>query len=104
MKQWAIDEFLTECENLSRHPYDLMPEIEAKMPEGECNGHHVKPCLHQIASIVIDHRIVNMGVINERYPNGSIVFVLNGNQPPKEQVELTGLEYVRHLLEEEVKT
>ena len=40
MKEWTIDDFLKECEELcwNEYTYDY-----TNMPEGICNGHYVAP-------------------------------------------------------------
>ena len=93
MKKWTIDELLAECETLQRNPYTY---DFARMPEGICNGHTIKPCNFSLAAVIIDRQIINMGVINERYPNGHIGFVVNGR-------EMDGGEYIRYRLERSEK-
>ena len=89
MKEWKIEELLDECEELQRHPYSY---DFSQMPSGICNGHRVDPCEFSLAAVIIDRGIVNLGVINERYPKGSVTFVVN-NQ------DMTGREYLRWMLE-----
>lgn len=86
---WTVDAFLHECEELCRNPfgYDFN-----RMPAGTCNGHEVQPYPRSLAAIIVDGGIVNMGVINERYPRGSVGFFVNNKG-------MTGIEYVRYLLE-----
>lgn len=87
--EWELGAFLTECEEYSRNPYSY---DYRHMPAGKCNGHEVKPYPRSLAAIIVDGGIVNMGVINERYPQGSVEFVVNNKG-------MTGIEYVRYLLE-----
>lgn len=89
MKNWNLDEFIAECEALQRNPY--LYDYD-RMPEGVCNGHTVRPCQSSLTAIIIDGCIVNMGVINDRYPKGHIEFIVDGN------VSMTGTEYVRYCL------
>lgn len=91
MKEWTIDEFLTECEDLCRNQYSY---DYSKMPEGICNGHHVKPYMNSWHSIVIDGVICNMAVYNDRYPNGHCTYQVSG------QPLMTALEYVKYRLEQ----
>lgn len=89
MKVWGIDEFLKECEELCRNQYTYDYN---NMPEGICNGHIVKPYKSSWHSIVIDGGICNMATINDRYPEGSCMYHVNGKT-------VTALEFVRHELE-----
>lgn len=89
MKEWTIDEFVAECDLLSRTPYSYDFE---RMPSGVCNGHTVEFCDHSLAAVIIDHVIINMGVINARYPNGSTCFQVGRGET------MTGLEFVRYCL------
>lgn len=88
MKNWTIDEFLKECEELCRNEYTY---DYSRMPEGICNGHHVKPYMGSWHSIVIDGIIVNMATYSERWPNGNVTWSVEGK-------EMTALEYVRFKL------
>ena len=90
MNKYTIEQVLAECDEIQRNPYSYDFN---RMPVGVCNGHMVRAYPRSLAAISIDGTIVNMGVINERYPNGSIVFVVNNT-------EMTGREYVRFRLEE----
>ena len=85
---YSIEEFLKECIKLQRDPYRYT------FAQGVCNGHKVGPCRSSLAAVVIDNRITNLGVINEWYPNGSTVFVVDGQ-------DMTATEFVRRLLMEE---
>ena len=93
MKNWTIDELLNECEAVQRNPYTY---DFSKMQEGTCNGHTIKPCDWSLAAVIIDGSIINMGVINERYPKGSVEFVVAGQS-------MTGREYIRWILERNKK-
>lgn len=86
---WTVDAFLAECEELCRNPYSY---DFARMPAGTCNGHEVRGYPRSLAAVLVDGGVVNMGVINERYPRGSVGFFVNNKG-------MTGLEYVRYLLE-----
>lgn len=88
MKNWTIDEFLKECEELcwNQYTYDY-----DRMPEGICNGHHVKPYMGSWHSIVIDGGICSMAVYSDKYPNGFGRWVVDNK-------EMTALEYVRYKL------
>ena len=92
MKEWNIDEFVRECENLCKNPYTYDYN---RMPDGTCNGHNVRPYMPQISSIVIDNSLVNMGVINDRYPKGSLMYGYKG-------MNLTSTEYIRIRLSDEL--
>ena len=92
MKNWKIDEFLAECEFMCRNQYTYDYD---RMPEGLCNGHHVKPYFGSWHSIVIDGRICNMAVYSDKWPNGSTMYIVRGRT-------MTALEYVRTRLEEPV--
>ncbi len=89
MKEWTIEELLDECEELQRHPYTY---DFSRMPSGICNGHLVDPCEYSLAAVIIDRSVLNLGVINERYPNGSVTWVVKNQH-------MTGREYLRWLLE-----
>ena len=95
MKEWAIEELLSECKTLQCNPYTY---DYGRMPEGICNGHEIRPCNNSLAAIIIDNRIINMGVINERYPKGSVGFCWGGN--PESH---TASEYIRWILERGAK-
>ena len=69
MKDWKIEEFVAECEALSRNPYTYDFD---RMPAGTCNGHNVEAYKGSIASVVVDGCIRNLGVISDRCPQGSI--------------------------------
>lgn len=88
MKNWELEEFIAECEELCRNQYTYNYD---NMPEGICNGHQVGPYMHSWHSIVIDGTICNMACINEKWPNGFGVYVV-GDQ------RMTALEYVRYRL------
>ena len=89
MKEWNIEDLLAECEMLQRNPYTYDFE---RMPEGVCNGHTIRPCNFSLAAIIIDGAIINMGVINSRYPDGSVGFVVKGK-------EMNAKEFLRGELE-----
>jgi len=93
-KEWRIEEFLRECDALQRNPYTY---DFTHMPAGACNGHKVKSCNSSLAAVIIDGVIINMGVINDRYPDGSVCFGFKDRT-------MTGLEYVRFRLEREGAT
>ena len=88
MKEWTVDEFVAECNALSREPYTY---DFTRMPEGVCNGHTVGPYSKSLSSIVIDHCITNLGVINELYPEGSVVHHIDDKT-------MNSMEMVRYLL------
>ena len=90
MKNWRIDEFINECEKLCRNEYTY---DYGNMPEGVCNGHIVKPCTNFVTSIIFDGCICDLGVINEKYPEGNTRWQV-GNK------SMTSLEYVRYILEQ----
>lgn len=92
MKEWTIEEFLNECEDLCRNPYTY---DYSKMPEGICNGHKVRPFTKAWHSIVIDGGVCNMAVYNEMYPKGNCAYYVG--QPRR---RMTALEYVRYMLEQ----
>ena len=88
MKEWTIDEFLRECEDLcwNSYTYDY-----SKMPEGVCNGHKVGPYTKSWHSIVIDGVICNMAPYTKEHPDGFAVYVVDGKK-------MTALEYVKYML------
>lgn len=90
MKEWTISEFLKECEELCRNQYTY---DYSRMPEGTCNGHHVKPYLGSWHSIVIDGGICNMAVYSEQWPKGNVTYCVDGKN-------MRALEYVEHRLTE----
>ena len=92
-KAWTIEKFVTECEQLCRNPYTYDYE---KMPAGDCNGHRVRAYENSLCSIVIDGCIQTLGVINEKYPNGSISHMIGGKN-------MNGMELIRYLLEQPIK-
>ena len=92
MKNWTIEEFLTECEALC---WDMYGYDYSRMPEGICNGHTVKPYMGTYHSIVIDGGICSMAAYSEKWPTGSATYHYNGKN-------LTALEYVREKLMEAV--
>lgn len=95
MKEWRIEDLLNECETLQRHPYDY---DFGRMPEGICNGHKIRPCQYSLAAVIIDNCIINMGVINEKYPLGSVAFCWGGS--PENH---TAREYIKSILERSAK-
>lgn len=88
MKDWALEEFLAECETLCRNQYTY---DYGRMPAGTCNGHTVEPYHGTWHSIVIDGCIHSMAVYSEKYPNGNVIYITNGE-------ERTALEDVRYRL------
>jgi len=88
MKNWNIDEFIAECEELSRNQYTY---DYSRMPDGTCNGHNVSAYDKAWTSIVIDGSIVGLGVINEKHPNGSDTYQIG-------KICMTAFEYVRYKL------
>lgn len=89
MKEWTIDEFVAECQQLCRNPYTYDYE---KMPAGVCNGHRVSPYERSLCSVVIDGCIETLGIINEKYPEGSVFHHIDGKG-------MNSLDMVRYLLE-----
>lgn len=85
MKNWTIDEFVSECISLRENQYTYDYN---KMPEGVCNGHEVKPCMSIFPSVVIDGRIINLWKWID-------TFIAN-------DTALTPAEYIRYLLEKKV--
>lgn len=90
MKSWNIEEFLRECEELSKNQYTY---DYSRMPDGICNGHKVMAYDKLWTSVVIDGCICDLGVINEKYPNGSNTYQVGDKT-------MTALEYVRYKLEQ----
>ena len=88
-RQYSIEEVLAECNLIQRNPYTY---DFSRFPVGVCGGHTIGAYPRSLAAVLIDNTIVNMGVINERYPNGHIVFDVCGKT-------MTGSEYVRYRLE-----
>ena len=88
MKQWTIDEFLRECEELCRNQYTY---DYSRMPEGVCNGHHVKPYMGAWHSIVIDGRIDTLTAITDEHPDGYVQWQEDGKM-------MTALEHLRYVL------
>lgn len=88
MKNWTINEFIAECEELSRNRYTY---DYSRMPEGICNGHKVAAYDKTWTSVVIDGCIYGLGVINEKFPNGSETYQIG-------DIGMTALEYVRYKL------
>lgn len=78
MKNWNIDEFIAECEELSRNKYTY---DYSRMPEGICNGHKVAAYDKAWTSVVIDGCIYD--VIYDYQVGG---------------VNMTALEYIRYKL------
>lgn len=88
MKNWQVEEFLKECEDLcwNQYTYDY-----SKMPEGICNGHHVMPYMGAWHSIVIDGSIHSMACYSKECPNGRVIWITDGK-------ERTALDDVRYRL------
>ena len=57
MKNWAIDEFINECEELYNNQYTYDYD---NMPDGVCNGHTVGAYQGLWRSVVIDNVIYTM--------------------------------------------
>lgn len=89
MKNWTIEEFLAECEKLcwNQYTYDY-----SRMPEGFCNGHYVAPYHGTWHSIIIDESVCSMAFYSDKYPNGSVVYIVDNKK-------MTALEFVRYKLE-----
>ena len=89
MKNWTIEEFLAECEKLcwNQYTYDY-----SQMPEGFCNGHYVAPYKNMWHAIIIDNSVCNMALYSDKYPNGSVIYIVNNKK-------MTALEFVRYKLE-----
>lgn len=88
MKEWTIDDFMVECEQLSRNMYTY---DYGNMPYGICNGHIVHPTQSYWHTVVIDGCICDLGEINYKYPNGSVTYFVDN-------VKMTALEYVHYIL------
>ena len=91
MKNYTIDEFLAECEDLCRNQYTY---DYSRMPDGICNGHKVGAYKSSWHSVVIDGVICNMATYNEMWPNGSCMYEIG-----EIGKTMTALEYVRYILE-----
>lgn len=89
MKEWTVDEFVKECENLCWHQYTY---DYSRMPEGICNGHNVHPYRGAWCSVVIDGCIHSMGAYSERNPDGYVLWVDTDGK------ERTSLEHIRYVL------
>ncbi len=81
MKEWSIEDFLREVEELgdSLGDYD-----SARMPEGVCNGHRVAFWPNEIGCVLIDGDVVEVSYFSE--------YVING------WLKMTPVEYVKYLL------
>lgn len=93
MKEWTIDEFIAECEQLCRNEYTY---DDSRMPDGICNGHKVGKHERSWTGILIDNVIYPMGVFSEKYPDGSVSWLCDDGRI------LNSLEYVRIKLNEPV--
>lgn len=89
MKEWTVDEFIAECEQLCRNEYTYDC---GRMPDGICNGHKVGKHKESWTGILIDNVIYQMGVFNEMWPDGSVSWICNDGKM------LNSLEYVRSKL------
>lgn len=89
MKDWTIEEFLAECKKLcwNQYTYDY-----SQMPEGFCNGHYVAPYKNMWHAIIIDNSVCNMALYSDKYPNGSVIYIVDNKK-------MTALEFVRYKLE-----
>ena len=91
MKVWDIDDFISECRVLAKNQYTY---DYSRMPEGVCNGHHVKAYMGSWKSIAIDGAVINMWLCNDKNPEGMGYFV-NGK-------EMTVFDNIRRRLMAEV--
>ncbi len=81
-----LTNILASCRTICEHPYDNEVVLDTTY-----NGHHIRKYERSLAAVVIDNQVINMGVINERYPNGHGGFQV-------QQVSMTGLQYVQYKL------
>jgi len=81
-----LTNILSACRTICEHPYDNEVILDTTY-----NGHHIRKYERSLAAVVIDGGIVNMGAINERYPDGSVAFQVG-------QVSMTGLQFIRYKL------
>lgn len=91
MKEYTIDEFVNECVTLCKNPYTHTFE------SGICNGHTVEQNTRSMTCVVIDRCCNNLGVINEKWPDGSVEWVVDNGKSGK---SLNVSQYIRWMLEQ----